>query len=70
MARDSLLRPRSWSRANLPPGGRLIELFANAPVLLCESYYLVYRKKTPREQPGLQVLRSALRIDTGRLRLR
>jgi DNA-binding transcriptional LysR family regulator len=50
--------------------GRLIQLFANAPVLICESYYLVYRKKTPREQPALQVLRSALGIDSARHRLR
>ncbi len=49
--------------------GRLIQPFANAPVLLRQSYYLVYRKK-PREQPALQVLRSALGIDTGRHRLR
>jgi LysR family glycine cleavage system transcriptional activator len=48
---------------------RLIQLFANAPVLLPQSYYLVYRKK-PREQPALQVLRSALGIDTTRHRLR
>jgi LysR family glycine cleavage system transcriptional activator len=49
--------------------GRLIQLFANAPVLLCESYYLVYGKK-PREQPALQALRHALGIDSARHRLR
>jgi len=49
--------------------GRLIQPFANAPVLLPQSYYLVYRKK-PRAQPALQVLRGALGIDTTRPRLR
>jgi LysR family glycine cleavage system transcriptional activator len=43
--------------------GRLIQPFANAPVLIRQGYYLVYRKKL-REQPTLQVLRSALGIDT------
>jgi LysR family glycine cleavage system transcriptional activator len=62
------LAPKELVESQLA-SGRLIQLFANAPVLLPQSYYLVYRKK-PREQPALQVLRSALGIDTTRHRLR
>jgi LysR family transcriptional regulator, glycine cleavage system transcriptional activator len=49
--------------------GRLIQPFANAPVLLRQSYYLVYRR-APRQLPALQVLRRALGIDRANYRLR